>query len=287
MLRDGVMGLLVGDALGVPYEFHPAAQIPPLAQIEMTPPPGFRRAHPSVPPGTWSDDGAQALCLLASLQERGRFDEADFAAKLIAWDQRGYLAVDGHVFDIGIQTSRAIGELRRGGRMPVEERGQGNGGLMRILPLALWHQGDDAALVADARASSALTHPHPVSQLTCALYCLWARALVERQPFATAVERFRAVVPDDDVATVAPLLVDAPIGRGSGWVVDSFLTARMLLADHARYEDVVKHAIALGDDTDTTAAIAGGLAALRTGLDDIPRRWRDALRGQDLLRPLL
>src|SRR3546814_12185994 len=63
----GLLGMLVGDALGVPYEFSPPDRIPKSERIEMAPPAGFQRAHPWTPPGTWSDDGAQALCLLASL----------------------------------------------------------------------------------------------------------------------------------------------------------------------------------------------------------------------------
>ena len=77
-LKGGIFGLLVGDALGVPYEFHPAADIPPIDKIDMQPPAGFSRAHMGVPPATWSDDGAQALCLLDSLVEVGRFDLKNF-----------------------------------------------------------------------------------------------------------------------------------------------------------------------------------------------------------------
>jgi ADP-ribosylglycohydrolase len=61
-ITGGLIGLLVGDALGVPYEFSEPSALPPLAELEFTPPPGFSRAHAGTPPGTWSDDGAQALC---------------------------------------------------------------------------------------------------------------------------------------------------------------------------------------------------------------------------------
>ena len=56
-IKGGIYGLLIGDALGVPYEFHPARAIPPANRIEMEPPAGFPRAHAGTPPGTWSDDG--------------------------------------------------------------------------------------------------------------------------------------------------------------------------------------------------------------------------------------
>src|SRR3546814_4264562 len=83
----GLLGMLVGDALGVPYEFSPPDRIPKSERIEMAPPAGFQRAHPWTPPGTWSDDGAQALCLLRSeehtseLQSLMRISYAVFCLK--------------------------------------------------------------------------------------------------------------------------------------------------------------------------------------------------------------
>jgi ADP-ribosylglycohydrolase len=115
-IEGGLVGLLVGDALGVPYEFHAPGEIPPAEAIEFEPPPGFRRAHAGVPPGTWSDDGAQALGLLASLQEHGRLDPEDLGRRLRAWYEHGEFAVDGRVFDVGIQTGRALRALRAGVR---------------------------------------------------------------------------------------------------------------------------------------------------------------------------
>jgi ADP-ribosylglycohydrolase len=75
-------------------------------------------------------------------------------------------------------------------------------------------------------------------------------------------------------------------GRGSGYVIDTLHSARMVL-EAGDYEAVVKHAVSLGDDTDTTACVAGGIAGLRSGAAGIPKRWLDALRGRDLVDPLL
>src|SRR3712207_1158606 len=97
-IEGGLIGLLGGDALGVPYEFQDAEDLPPFSQIEYEPPPGFARSHGGVAPGTWSDDGAQALCLLASLLERDCFDPDDFARRLLRWYEQGYMAVDNRVF---------------------------------------------------------------------------------------------------------------------------------------------------------------------------------------------
>ena len=153
-LRGGVYGLLVGDALGVPYEFHPASTIPPLEAIEMSPPPGFHRAHAGVPPGTWSDDGAQALVLLESLIRCGGLDVADLGSGLVAWLDQGRYAVDRRVFDVGIQTGQALRLIRSGHPAATagstDPHAMGNGSLMRVLPLALTPQAtDDDRLILD------------------------------------------------------------------------------------------------------------------------------------------
>ncbi len=76
------------------------------------------------------------------------------------------------------------------------------------------------------------------------------------------------------------------VGTGSGYIVDALRSARMVQAAGG-YEDVVRAAIRLGNDTDTTACIAGGIAGVRDGLQGIPARWREALRGRALFEPLL
>ena len=295
-LEGGIFGLLVGDALGVPYEFHAPEALPPLVDIEMTPPAQFPRAHARVPPATWSDDGAQALVLLASLLDHAALDMQDFGARLVAWYQNGYMAVDQHVFDVGIQTSQAIRNMIAGtptsqaGR--TDENANGNGSLMRVLPLALWHRGSDIALVEDAHRQSRATHGHARAQVCCALYCLWARRILQNaaNPWDDAVAAIRGIY-DHDSQEYAELESairpdDPPEGHGSGYVVDSLRSARWAL-QAGGYEQAVKAAISLGHDTDTTACIAGGIAGIRDGIDAIPKRWRTQLRGTELVEPLV
>lgn len=294
-IAGGLMGMLVGDALGVPYEFHAPGELPVAAQIEFEPPRGFDRTHVGTPPGTWSDDGAQALCLLDSLLARGWMDADDFGRRLLSWYEEGYLAVDGRVFDVGIQTARALRRLRA--NVPAEEAGagpdaKGNGSLMRVLPLALWHPGSDAELVADAQTQSRVTHGALTCQVCCALYCLWARRMLATadDPWAEAVTSLRACYPDGTDErrelewTIRP--DEPPEGHGGGFVVDCLRSARWAVGQGS-YEVAVKAAVALGNDTDTTACVAGGFAGLRDGLDAIPARWRDSLRGRELAEPLL
>lgn len=292
-LAGGLIGLLVGDALGVPYEFHDPKKLPPEEALEMEPPAGFRRAHLGVPPGTWSDDGAQALCLLASLLERQRLDLDDLGERLYRWSTAGYMAVDGLVFDIGIQTSRAMAALERGAPAaaagPAGEHDNGNGALMRVAPLALWHRGGDAALVADAHAQCLVTHGHPRAQVCAALYCLWVRRFLQEapDPWEDAVSSLRRLYGQDaHRAELERHVLVGPAPRGSGYVVDCLRSAHAALGA-GPYEAAVRAAVAYGLDTDTTACVAGGAAGARDGLGAIPARWREALRGQELLAPLL
>jgi ADP-ribosyl-[dinitrogen reductase] hydrolase len=296
-IAGGIYGLLIGDALGVPYEFHPPEQLPPREQIEFEPPAGFHRAHAGVPPGTWSDDGAHALCLLASLLYKGALDPEDLGRRLWNWYELGYMAVDYEVFDVGIQTRSALQTFRAGTPAllsgPKGERDNGNGSLMRVLPLALWHMGPDQALVQEAMRQSLVTHGHLRSQVCCALYCLWARRILQggADPWAEAVATFRQLYPEGLEARSElelHLRPDTPErGHGSGYVVDCLLSARDCVRSEPSYEGVVKAAVALGNDTDTTAAVAGGIAGIREGLQAIPERWRTALRGQELVEPML
>ncbi len=288
--------MLVGDALGVPYEFQTNLDQLPPELIELPPPNGFERSHPQAPPQAWSDDGAHALCLLASLLHQSELDLQDLGRRLVNWLDWGYLAVDGVVFDVGMQTSAALAAVRAG--VPAEragsstERDNGNGSLMRVLPLALWHRGSDAELIELASRQSLVTHGHLRARVCCALYCLWVKGALQgaSDPWADATRRLRAIVvgrADWQFELDVHIRPERePAGHGSGYVVDSLHSAR-LAAEAPTFEQVIRRAVALGDDTDTTAAIAGGFAGARHGLSGIPERWLTALPAHDLVDPLL
>jgi ADP-ribosyl-[dinitrogen reductase] hydrolase len=297
-IMGGIWGLLVGDAVGVPYEFHKAEELSSLDYIDIIPPKGFYRSHGSVEIGTWSDDGAQALCLLDSLLSKGEMDIEDFAVKLLKWYEEGFWAIDNCVFDVGFQTSEALRAYKRGiaplKSGMIRPEGKGNGALMRVLPLALWHKGTDKELVYDAHIQSLVTHGNPCNLVCCALYCLWARKLLNglniNDAYTEAVKSLRSIYSDNsELSRVLENEIkpdDEPIGYGSGYVVDSLRSVRMLLKN-TTYEEVIKSAILLGDDTDTTAAIAGGIAGIREGINGIPEKWINILRGKNLVEPLI
>ena len=306
-IAGGLYGLLVGDALGVPYEFYEANELPVYEKIEMTPPAGFQKTYPRIAAGTWSDDGAQALCLMDSLLKNGKFSLKAYSDALLAWYEEGFWAVGGVVFDVGVQTADALNAYKRGipatdcGLMNPE--GKGNGALMRVLPLALWHfvQEDtdlekrSRELVRDAHSQCQITHGHLCNQVCCALYCLAAQGLLEGKEAREAIQEgvcaLRSIYreqPEYERELEWSVRPDIPWeGRGTGYVVDCLRSAFMILEQASDYEDAIKRAVLLGNDTDTTACVTGGLAGIRYGLRKIPERWLNALKEREKVEVLL
>jgi ADP-ribosylglycohydrolase len=295
-LRAAVFGHLVGDAIGVPYEFGHHIE-----HVEL-------RGHGThnQPPGTWSDDGALMLALLDSLLTVG-FDPEDQGRRALAWaDAKAYTPDGDGAFDIGGATSASLARLRAGtpaiSAGGTADRDQGNGSLMRILPLALVDPpADDAELVERAHLASRVTHGHPNCQVACALYVLVARTLLEQPDgdreaaLALATDRLLAVYATQPAfaSVLRALLAHRSNLRkpGGGWVLDSFWSAWEAFARADSYRETIVTAVGYGNDTDTTAAIAGGLAGIRWGLDEasggIPAAWLAALRGRDLVEAIL
>jgi ADP-ribosyl-[dinitrogen reductase] hydrolase len=288
-IAGAIYGHLVGDALGVPYEFTHHIEIVEWRGLG---------TH-NQPAGTWSDDGALMLALLDSLLSVG-FDTADQAHRFLAWRDRGAYTPDRDgKFDIGGATSRALSRVAAG--VPAEEGGNdpealGNGSLMRILPIALVDPiTTDAELAERAHRSSRITHGAPACQVGCALYVLVARELLadERDrtvALARAIELLRIEygrLDDPAPAAAADALLAWPTREGRGHVSDSFWSAWAAFGEADDYRSAVVRAVQYGNDTDTTAAIAGGLAGIYWGVESIPRAWLNGLRGKDVVDPLL
>jgi len=295
-IRGGLYGLLVGDALGVPYEFSSPENIPERQFIEMSPPSSFARAHRAVPAGTWSDDGAQALVLLESLVTCSSLDLKQFTNGLLAWYRSGYMTPDEKVFDVGIQTMHALENYARNGNpltcSPADEWNNGNGSLMRTLPCALVLTQTSAEVISRARRQSLPTHSHLRSQLACALYSLMAWQMVEGKTPVEALDYAQDTLEEAIHPTERyelSILLDGRLepSKGSGYVVDSLWSAIRCVLATSDYESCVRNAISLGNDTDTTACIAGGLAGIVYGERGIPHHWKMALNGQPIVEDVL
>ncbi len=297
-LEGAVWGHLVGDALGVPYEFRPPEAI---GEVWF----GASGTH-GQPPGTWSDDGALMLALLDSLVAADpdgggavvRFDLEDQARRILAWYEAGAYTPDGDgAFDIGAATLRAVRALQEGvpaaGAGSVTPNALGNGSLMRILPIALAGRGqDDATLVGWAGAASAVTHGEPLARAACALYVLLARQLLRNpdRPEAAMQDARRALARQANGTALQGGLDALMTWRprfGGGHVADAFWSAWESVRSAGSYEAAVERAIRFGNDTDTTAAIAGGLAGIRWGVGGIPQSWLARMRGREIVGEIL
>ncbi len=285
-IMGGLVGLVVGDALGVPVEFSTRAErdCDPVAGLR-----GF--GMHGQPPGAWSDDGALALAHAEAFAAHG-WEPARHLDAFRAWQERACFSSHGRVFDIGRTTREALRRwadgcpaTEAGGR---GERDNGNGSLMRILPVSCWWSAaTDLAVIARLGEASALTHAHPRSRLVCALHGLLTARLLSGRPLrvalAAAIRAWLPAVPAEQrpalESLLSPAFLDWPRERipSDGHVVSTMVAAAWCLDRHEGFADAVLAAVNLGGDTDTTAAVVGGLAGLRCGLSGLPRTWLTCL----------
>ena len=257
-LRDCIYGQAVADALGVPYEFRPRGTFRCTGMVG-------HGSH-SQPAGTWSDDTSMALAICDSYRELGRVDAEDIRTRFCRWYREGAYTVD-DLFDIGGATARALDQ----GFGCMDEWDNGNGSLMRTGPLAFTDARDE-----DIEAVSAITHAHRTSTKACAELVAIARRLAAGVPMREATGPYAA-------------LAERPVRevRSGGFVRDTLEAALWCLLTTNNYRDCTLAAVNLGDDTDTTAAVAGALAGIVYGIEGIPAEWLGTLRGKNVIESCL
>ncbi len=299
-LREGVLGALLADALGVPHEFKPGHQIPPAHTLELVMPASYPKTYSAIPYGTWSDDGSQLLCLLESLHaHNGQLNLRHLVGLMQAWLKEGHHQPGGVAFDVGGQTRHALERWSQGLPVEVHSRGQGNGSLMRTLPAAflpaLWGRTPEDAIQV-ALEQSLATHPHPVAATCCAVYTQLAMLLLDGHPqsAAEALQLAMDLVEDHPTyanqewrAALVTLRGHGDLPTGSGYCVDTLYSAVWALDQGLDYLSVVRAAIGLGSDTDTTACVAGGLAGMVYGVQGEAEAWLPRLTTPRESRELL
>ena len=291
-----LLGVAVGDALGVPVEFQTRGS------FQVTDMLGYGTHNQ--PAGTWSDDTSLTLCLADSLS-RG-FSLDDIARNFIKWHAEAAFTAHGNVFDIGISTSKAIRNLKTGrgpdksGNTDVNENG--NGSLMRIAPLVFYvADKPQAERFEIVRQVSTITHAHPISVIACITYVEYLLKLLHGMDKVAAFEAVQKemiqsfeVLPLDRErqdaqsrfyrlllpGTKIYALPEKEIKSG-GFVVDTLEAAFWCFLTTDNYRDAVLKAVNLGGDTDTTAAVVGGMAGLFYRVEAIPENWRKKLARYD------
>lgn len=276
---SGLMGLCGGDALSVPVEFttrEERGQIPVTTMLSYV--------TWNVPAGTWSDDSSLTLFTEYSLEA--------IANSFCRWYNQAYWTPHGEVFDIGNATYAAIMRWQQG--LPLEEVGgrseamNDNGALMRILPMAYCHKiWDFPQLIERVHQVSSITHAHLRSLIACGIYISIAVCLLQGlvpqaadlqglkniQNIYSATEYASEITHFDRVfrGEIAELPTTA-INSG-GYVIDTLEASLWCLLNSSSYTEAVLKAVNLGGDTDTTAAVTGGLAGIYYGVKNIPQAW--------------
>ncbi|WP_312923797.1 ADP-ribosylglycohydrolase family protein [Empedobacter brevis] len=296
--KNILIGSAVGDALGVPVEFKSRQELQINPVTDMI---GYGTYN--MPPGTFSDDSSMMFCLAESLCNG--YDVNDIGEKLQMWMHEGYWTADGEVFDVGIATRKAINRLRVV-KNPIEagskdESDNGNGALMRILPLAVFTKD----LSIDERCEivkevSSITHAHNRSVLACIYYIEFALNVLDAENLEEAYlntnfwlklfleenELYKNEFPYFE-RILSGQLIDLTQNeiQSTGYVIHSLEASIWCLLHTNSYKDCVLKAVNLGYDTDTIACIAGGIAGIFYGTDTIPIHWIEQLaRVNDILK---
>lgn len=308
--KDGIFGLIVGDALGVPVEFSGREE------REVDPVTGMRAygTH-NQPAGTWSDDSSMTLATLESIRQKGKIDYKDMMDKFTRWYLYGDYTPFQEVFDVGIATSKAIIRYEKGAD-PVDSGGKtewdnGNGSLMRILPVCLYLYNRQKRICTSENESiyiihnvSALTHAHLRSQIACGIYYFMVQSVIGKngdllarlqQGMDEACQYYRSDLKNHVEMRQFSRLFDLKTFAGlpksqiksSGYVVDTLEAVVWCLITTTSLQDAVLQAVNLGEDTDTVGAITGSLAGLYYGYDAIPAKWLQTLQRREWIEQLV
>ena len=299
-----LIGLAVGDALGVPFEFSIPEELENESFEFMK---GFGTYNQ--PKGTFSDDTSLNLCTIESLIKN--YNQYETALLFIKWKDESYWTASNTVFDIGETTEIALTNIKNG--IPISnaaiknESSCGNGALMRILPLVFYCENlslDEIYQLVEKFAS--ITHGHIRSHMACFYLVLYVHRLLgfksgpkengsqnkklcfakvskEVEDFFDMREKFKNEKKHFErlFNTLPNKLIDL---QNTGYVIHSLEVVLSSFLKYNRYETIVVSTIKLGGDTDTNACIVGGLAGLFYGINNIPKKWRDELiRKDDLI----
>ena len=300
------LGLALGDALGVPVEFKSREALKKDPVKSML---GYGTYNQKE--GTWSDDSSLTFCLAESLLNG--YNLKDISNKFINWKAGIVWTPHGVVFDIGIQTSKSINNLfwilknKKEEELTLlkyeqDEFTNGNGALMRILPLLFFIKGKEISSQFEIiRDVAALTHGHIRSAISCLIYLKFSEFLLEGDSIEKAYLQTKRVIKkffidanisERETSKFQRLIFD-DISKyhedeiqSTGYVIHTLEASFWCLLNTKSYLESVFKAINLGEDTDTTATVVGGVSGLYYGLNDVPEGWLKNLARVDDIKKL-
>lgn len=279
--RGALLGLAVGDALGVPVEFMQPGTFEAVTEIMGGGPHGLM-------PGEWTDDTSMALCLAESLIHCRGFDPEDQLQRYVRWWKNGHLSSTGICFDIGITNRAALEAFQATGQPSglTAPDTAGNGSIMRLAPIPIFYSNSMGDAVDYAGRSSATTHASEAAISACR----YMAAIMVRALWGSDKEDVLAPVSignlSDGVNRVAFgsfRIFSPPQIRGSGYVVESLEAALWAFHNSDNFADGARLAVNLGDDSDTTGAVYGQIAGAYYGASGIPVHWIDILTHRNMI----
>ena len=272
-----LLGLAIGDAVGTTLEFKPRDTYQPLTDMVGGGPFGLK-------PGEWTDDTAMALALADSLTGKDDLDEQDLMRRFVDWRDRGVYSCTGRCFDIGITTNEALTTWKRTGNLhcgSTNPQKAGNGSLMRLSPVAIRFWKDRAKLRDVAARQSRTTHGAPEAVDACVAFVEMLADAIEGAPRSQVLSNRSGVGPYS--GNIAAIMMGSWRGkprseiRASGYVAHTLEAAIWSVGRTADFQAAVLSAANLGEDADTTGAVAGQLAGALYGISRMPERWKRRL----------
>lgn len=295
-IHSGILGFIVGDAMGVPTEFCIREKLFQNPVKDMI---GYG-SHP-VPAGSWSDDSSMTLALIDSINNKNAIDYKDICDNFVEWVEKAKYTPTDEVFDIGRTCLRAIRNYSTGTE-PIKSgltsiNSNGNGSLMRILPLAyylFYNQIDkESEIITLVNNISSLTHAHEISRLGCYIYIRYVLYLLEGYNKRIAYQKIKnldySFYSQETVKVYNRILIDEIDAynideiNSTGYVVDTLEASLWMLLNTNSYSEAIIGSINLGNDTDTIGAICGSMAGIIYGLNSIPQKWINGILKKDYI----
>ena len=306
---NGIMGVVVGDALGCPVQFESRKEV---ARHPVTGMRGYGTFN--LPEGSWTDDSSLTIALLESIRRTGKIDLDDIMENFMKWLYNGEFTPYGESYDIGRGTMQAINRYSKNRKAKKcggdEEWNNGNGSLMRIMPACIYCTVmESSGMYSDRDAIDAihsvgsLTHAHIRSNIACGLYFFMAKYILFREGslqesilegLTQGFAFYESYLADKENLHYYDRLKDletfkslpAEKIKSTGYVVDALEAAVWSLITTDSFDQALLKAVNLGDDTDTVGAIAGGLAGLYYGYDSIPEEWLSAIKRREWIEEM-
>lgn len=290
-IKEGFFGQAIGDALGVPVEFKSRDY---LTQNPVKDFMGFMCWNQ--PPGTFSDDSSMMFCTAESLSRN--YDIEEIGNVFVKWYKEGYWGAHNELFDIGGTTRRSLDRIVNGEKAKFSgeffAENNGNGSLMRILPLIylLKNNFDINDRYNKVKEVSSITHAHFRSVLSCFIFVEFGIQILNEfnkmEAYSKTQEIVNKFIIQNSFNPAEIKLFDRILNNNisdydinkinsNGYVLDSLESSLWCLLKSTNYSESVLMSVNLGGDTDTTAAINGGLAGIYYGWNDIPKKWINEL----------